>query len=546
MKSLFLTMACLALTGALSATDIKPKENGFAIVSPSYSTFVSGNGSLSSLKIAGIEFLNARVSISRGAYFYQDGVVDMGMPIIAGASTVVAEGAKSKLSYLFMDQSIRCRLENKTDKPMSFFFVLSSKAKAALGPDRKWTKAPLAAEWKSGSWFLGEAKLAFQGITRVWGPWDGGTQVVECILDGRKVAEVIVTAGKASPDEISQATRLNMDEDYSMKDLAVLSPRNLQVFQRRTLEVGEVVISGRAFLKHDKIEYLLEGVPFKGKLPPTWQPLEDNPIAGAFHSKMDLPAGGWYKLTVRLVRSGEIVASQTVEKFGVGEVFVTAGQSNSTNCGQFRTKQTTGMVSSFNGTEWRLADDPQPGAHDNSQGGSPWPAFGDAMAAKYKVPIGIAVTGHGGTSVNQWQPGDELHNWMMGRISQLGVGGFRAVLWHQGEADVQMAPEEYVQKMTKVINASTKMAGWQFPWIVAQASYHNADHPSWPGLRAAQKMLWDRGIALEGPDTDTLTGDHRDYDGKGIHFSPKGLKAHGEMWANCVQAYLDKVFKKQG
>ena len=38
-----------------------------------------------------------------------------------------------------------------------------------------------------------------------------------------------------------------------------------------------------------------------------------------------------------------------------------------------------GTVASFNGTAWRLADDPQWGPHDRSQGGSFWPAFGDAM-----------------------------------------------------------------------------------------------------------------------------------------------------------------------
>jgi hypothetical protein len=37
--------------------------------------------------------------------------------------------------------------------------------------------------------------------------------------------------------------------------------------------------------------------------------------------------------------------------------------------------------------------------------------------------------------------------------------------------------------------------------------------------------------------TDTLTGDTR----AGIHFSAKGLKRHGEMWAEKVGGYLDKV-----
>ena len=58
-------------------------------------------------------------------------------------------------------------------------------------------------------------------------------------------------------------------------------------------------------------------------------------------------------------------------------------------------------------------------------------------------------------------------------------------------------------------------------------------------MRRAQRKLCDEGIALLGPDTDLLTGDHRDMEGKGIHFSPKGLKAHGRLWAEKVLPYVE-------
>jgi len=544
MKCLYLAASALVLASSASAADIKPQGNGFAVSSPAYSAYVSGNGSISSIKKNGAEFLNGSVSISRGTYFYQDGVVDLGAPVLSGTDTVKAEGAKSKASYKFTDSNIQCHLENTTDKTMLFFFILGSKANAAAGSDGKWQKAPLAVDWKTGTWVLGGEKIAFKGISRIWGPWEGGTQVVECILEGGKSIDVTVSTSKATLDEVKEAAKLNPESDYSPKDLTVLSPRDLQVFQRQTVALGTVTLSGRAQAKHDKVEFMVSGTPLTGKLPKRWQPIAEDKVTGAFNQKVNMPAGGWYELIVRSTLKGKTVASLTIGKFGVGEVFMTAGQSNSTNYGQIKTKQTSGFVSSFSGKDWRIADDPQPGPHDNSQGGSCWPAFGDAMYAKYKVPIGIAVTGHGGTSVNQWQPGDELHNWMMNRINQLGIGGFRAVLWHQGEADVQMDPEEHVMKMTRAINASTKLAGWQFPWFVARVSYHNPDYPSWPNTRLAHKLLWDRGIALEGPDTDTLTGDMRDFDGKGIHLSPKGLSAHGKMWADCVGKWLDKVLGK--
>ena len=123
-----------------------------------------------------------------------------------------------------------------------------------------------------------------------------------------------------------------------------------------------------------------------------------------------------------------MVGQMTVDHVGIGEVFIGAGQSNSTNCGQEKIQQKSGMVSSFSGTGWQLGDDPQPGVHDNTTGGSYWPAFGDAMFEEYQVPIGIASTGHSGSSVNQWAPGSELCRWTTARMKQFGPHGFRAVL----------------------------------------------------------------------------------------------------------------------
>lgn len=332
------------------------------------------------------------------------------------------------------------------------------------------------------------------------------------------------------------------------RDMDVLSPREYRVFQRQSRHEGHVLVSGSVRPKCDKVEVRITGKSLKGDLPGKWQPVPIAAATRAFSARVPVIPGGWYRVELRAVSDGKVVAESAVEKVGVGEVFVGAGQSNSTNCGQEKTKQTSGMVSSFGGTSWRIADDPQPGCHDNTLGGSFWPAFGDAMYARYHVPIGVAVTGHGGTSVNQWQPdaADGLFPWMMTRIYQLGPMGLRAVLWHQGESDVQMPTEEYVTKLGTVIRRSSADAGWQFPWFVAWASYHNAEHPSWPLVRAAQRQLWDTGVALQGPDTDILTGDNRDFDGAGIHFSPKGLKAHGEMWAEIMGKYLDGVLGAEG
>jgi hypothetical protein len=333
--------------------------------------------------------------------------------------------------------------------------------------------------------------------------------------------------------------------------ITLLSPRELQVVQRQTAGSGKVLLSGRVNADADKVEVRFSGKSADGKdLPDPWQPIAYNALAKSFFGKVPLAAGGWYKVEVRASKGGQPVGQVvTLNKVGVGEVFVIAGQSNSTNAGEVKTTQTSGMVSSFNGGAWQIADDPQPGVHDKSQGGSPWPAFGDAMYAKYKVPIGVASTGHGGTSTIQWDPKlppeGSLFMWSMHRVHQLGPGGFRALLWHQGESDVGMSTDDYVKRLSEIITESRKQAGWEFPWFVAQVSYHNPEKPKHDNVRNAHKKIWDTGVAFEGPDTDTLTGDNRDYGGKGIHFSPTGLKAHGQMWADKVGTYLDKVLASE-
>lgn len=398
------------------------------------------------------------------------------------------------------------------------------------------------------------------------GPWDAQAAALKLLTDARhdidKAARHSAAYLPDSPlvpslkgeaahanEELEQMQRLvAQPRPYQFvltreaDETTITSPMEYQVFQRRSRNEGRIVVSGSTTRDADQVQVRFRGQPVEGALPDGWQTIAVDPTNGTFEQTTAFPAGGWFALDLKLTKGGKTVEERTIDKFGVGEVFVGAGQSNSTNSGQFKTKQTSGMVASFSGEHWQIADDPQPGVADKTQGGSYYPAFGDALYEVYQVPVGIAATGFGGTSVNAWQPKDEgLFAWMMTRVNQLGPRGFRAVLWHQGEADVGMPAEEYYQKLRRVIETSREEAGWDIPWFVARVSYHNSDKPSFETTRTAQAKLWAEGVALEGPDTDTLTGDHRDYDGTGIHFSPKGLEAHGLLWAEKVQPFIDKA-----
>jgi hypothetical protein len=350
------------------------------------------------------------------------------------------------------------------------------------------------------------------------------------------------------------------------------SPRDYQVFQRQSKTLGTIRIAGNANVPCDRAEVALSGDSPFGKLPAGWQPATLDPQSGAFHAELELAAGGWYTVELRLLRDDAAVAHAEVPHVGVGEVFIVAGQSNATNYGEVRQQIRSGMVAAYSASGWTLANDPQPGVQDSSKNGSFIPAFGDDLYERYRVPIGIAAVGHGSTSVRQWLPkgdrfeipptmGKFVHNvapgvWesdgtlfdgMMNTVHALGRRGFRALLWHQGESDAHQQPahdipaSEYARMLERIIRVSRERAGLDYPWFVAQASYHTPDDPSCPPIRDAQRSLWQSGLALEGPDTDQLTGDNRQNGGRGVHFSAKGLEAHGRLWAAKVSAWLDSV-----
>jgi hypothetical protein len=364
------------------------------------------------------------------------------------------------------------------------------------------------------------------------------------------------------------ATRLDAQK------LLIESPLDYQVFQRQTRLRGIVKIRGFAPYEVDHISVRISGhsardTPFR-----RWQKLRLKHLSEEFECEVEVAAGGFYRIDLELKRGRHIVATSTVSHVGVGEVFVVSGQSNSTNYGEVPQRVQTGMVVTFDGDSWRIANDPQPGTQDNSKKGSFVPAFGDALYQRYGVPIGIASVGHGSTSVRQWLPAGQpvevmptmtkyitqddkgtlisdgpLFNGMMKRIHELGPHGFRAVLWHQGESDSHQPSEHeidgqtYRRMLEQVITSSRKEAGWDVPWFVAQASYHTSEDPSTPEIRQAQESLWKSGMAIQGPDTDTLTAFYRQNNGRGTHFNDAGLKAHGLLWARAVEVWLDKVLR---
>jgi hypothetical protein len=347
--------------------------------------------------------------------------------------------------------------------------------------------------------------------------------------------------------------------------LTLRSPRPDQVWQREDKAGATIMVEGE--LRSDgadkaRLEFRLDGGAWQ-ELAGCWDQWKDGKN---FSGTTRIPAGR-HELEVRMTGDQATKPSARV-RFGVGEVFVVTGQSNSANHGEGRQQATSDEVFTLTpGGEWRRCADPQPGASGN--GGSFLPALGDQLHRQLRMPIGFIACGIGATSVREWLPSGipfphppsilsrvrktadgawesdgKAYAMLVSRMKS--VPSFRAVLWHQGESDAKqkdptrtLEGEAYARLLTQLIVRSRQDSGRHAPWFVAQVSYHSPADPGSDDLRAAQASLWRSGVALAGPDTDALGGSNRDQGGKGIHFSAQGLKAHAQAWADKVAPWVE-------
>ena len=315
--------------------------------------------------------------------------------------------------------------------------------------------------------------------------------------------------------------------------LSIVQPTERAIFQRDAHNVGEVpvaatVTNGQADTVEVRVLNRQTKLPVK-----EWVKV----IPGM---KLTLPAG-WYQLEFRAMKAGAVVATGTVERVGVGEVFVTCGQSNSANYGNPRQKAQDDRVSSCNFQTglWQHGDDPQPGA--SFGGGSPWALLGDLLAKKYDVPVGFICVGVGSTSVRNWSPQGSCYPRLKQALQLAGPHGCRAVLWHQGESDsiAGTSTENYAKMLGEAIAQARQDAGWDVPWGVALVSYH--PKPSATVERQAAVVAGQKKViatvagVFQGPETDSFhTRGWVDGGIRGVHFNAQGLAAHAQGWADAL------------
>jgi autotransporter-associated beta strand protein len=364
----------------------------------------------------------------------------------------------------------------------------------------------------------------------------GVTEVVSGLsIDG-------VPQGAGSYDATSLASHIAGGGSLQVVEgtVSITTPRARQIIQRNGANTGSIVISGTYTGTPERIEaraVVMTGTGNNGATT-AWTTIVATPAGGTFSGTLSgVAAGGWYQIEVRSVSGGTPFSNTAiVQRVGVGDLYLTAGQSNSANHGE-RGINTDDRVSAMNYADgiWTLAADPMPGA--SGTGGSVWTRLGALLTSASNVPVGFVCVGVGGTPVSYWEPpATEGYLRLKAAAQAFPENGFRAVLWHQGESDsyYSTTPANYQARLSSAIAQLRADAGWAVPWYVAEASDLNSTTLAQeePVMAGQRRVIHADPLVFAGPATDDFHLEGKLYDG--VHFNNAGMADHAQQWAQLL------------
>ncbi|HEX2952029.1 MAG TPA: hypothetical protein VHV83_21045 [Armatimonadota bacterium] len=207
---LFLTvvLACGLMSCAADVTISKTGDNQ-QVKATRYEATVAADGCMTNLRIGGVDILKSGISISRGAYFYQDGTLKLSTIEQPTPTSLSAKSDKAAISYAFAEDAITCTLTNATDKPMSFYLVFDTAVSTIANQQGTIVRTPINVNLPTSTWFVAKkTKLTITGGSRVWGPWSGVYPVWEATLAPNETRKAVLTISDPNAGEQAQLAKI--------------------------------------------------------------------------------------------------------------------------------------------------------------------------------------------------------------------------------------------------------------------------------------------------------------------------------------------------
>jgi Secretion system C-terminal sorting domain/Carbohydrate esterase, sialic acid-specific acetylesterase len=220
---------------------------------------------------------------------------------------------------------------------------------------------------------------------------------------------------------------------FIFSQITISSPVIRQVFQRDLNNQATVTITGSYSQPVDTIQVRFLLVTANQGTPVDWTVIKSAPLGGLFKGSV-IVKGGWYKMEVRGLLNGKQVGNiSTLDRVGVGEVFIIGGQSNAggtgerssfetgasddrVNCADFynmNLDQVKGLDPTYKGTvidkdatTFSLVQfaklEKTSAIGPRGLGPFYWGKVGDALATKLNVPILFFNVAWAGSSIRVW------------------------------------------------------------------------------------------------------------------------------------------------
>ncbi len=230
-----------------------------------------------------------------------------------------------------------------------------------------------------------------------------------------------------------------------------------QVFQQDTDGTADIAMSGLwGGAPTGTVELRLvreeDSVPVATHL--NWQPAVTKPDGSWTAVLKKVPAGGLYRLETHLQTDPKAPTEWQIRGdmrhfIGVGELWIIAGQSNSSGYGRGPAYDPPelGIHIFNNAMKWALATQPLNESTDtvhpeNREGGNsghgPWMHFARLIRRQINVPVGLVQVSLGGSPLSSWNPtdpGDHPLYELLIRAHKAVGEKIRGILWYQGESE---------------------------------------------------------------------------------------------------------------